>query len=314
MKTLYRVIEKVADTDSTVVIYGESGTGKELVAKTIHLNSNRCRNAFVPLNCGAVPRELIESELFGHEKGAFTGAVNTRIGRFELAGGGTILLDEIGELELPLQVKLLRVLQEREFERVGSTRTIKADVRVLAATNRDLEKAIKDGSFREDLYYRLNVIPLVIPPLRERREDVPLLIEHFMNRYCKKRDRKPLIIPKETMDVLTAYPWPGNVRELENLVERLLILNDTGTVTTDELPERFRSNTLSKEFPVNNLPDLPQNGVNLSAMLNEIEKNMIIQALERAGGVKNKAADILGLNRTTLLEKIKKKGIDIKET
>ncbi len=318
MEKVYEMIEKVADTESTVIIYGESGTGKEVVAKTIHYNSERGQNAFVPLNCAAIPKDLLESELFGHEKGAFTGAINTRIGRFELASGGTLFLDEIGELHPTLQVKLLRVLQEREFERVGSTKTIKVDVRVLAATNKDLEKATKDGTFREDLYYRLNVIPLRLPPLRERNEDIPLLIDHFMAIFCRKKKKDPLRIHHETMECLLRYQWPGNVRELENLIERVVILNDTGLVVPEELPERFllscghlRSDEQTVAASGPSVLNLPREGMDLNAVLNDIEKGLIIQALKRSKGVKKQAAELLGLNRTTLLEKLKKKGIDL---
>jgi|Deesub1362A_J573_1020465.scaffolds.fasta_scaffold00398_3 DNA-binding NtrC family response regulator len=315
MLQVYELIEKIADTDTTVLITGESGTGKERVAKTIHFNSSRSQGAFVPVNCAAIPKDLLESELFGHEKGAFTGAINTRIGRFELANGGTIFLDEIGELHPTLQVKLLRVLQEREFERVGGTKTIKVDVRILAATNKDLERATKEGTFREDLYYRLNVIPLHIPPLRKRKEDIPLLIEHFMHEFSRKKRKAPLKITPEAMECLMNYRWPGNVRELENLIERLVILNDTGVVTPEDLPERFHvsgSGHLSVKDGAMHISGivLPKEGVDLNAVLNEVEKSLILQAMKRVGGVKSKAAALLGLNRTTLIEKMKKKGIN----
>jgi transcriptional regulator with GAF, ATPase, and Fis domain len=223
IQDVIKFIEKIADTNSTVLVTGESGTGKELVAKTIHYNSSRSRKPFVPLNCAAIPKDILESELFGHEKGAFTGAVSTRIGRFELANNGTLFLDEIGELAPALQVKLLRVLQEKEFERVGGIKTIKVDVRIIAATNRDLEKAVTEGAFREDLFYRLNVLPLHLPPLRKMKEDVPLLVEHFFGEISKKKKREAPKISEETMNILENYKWPGNVRELENLVERLII-------------------------------------------------------------------------------------------
>lgn len=323
MQKVYRLIEKIADTESTVLISGESGTGKEVVAKTIHYNSSRSQGPFVPLNCAAIPRELLESELFGHEKGAFTGAVYTRLGRFELAGGGTIFLDEIGELHPSLQVKLLRVLQEREFERVGGIKTIKVDVRVLAATNKDLEKATREGLFREDLFYRLNVIPLHLPPLRRRLEDIPLLIDHFMHVSCKKKKKELLKVSHEAMECFLSYRWPGNVRELENLIERIIILNDTGIISLDDLPERFHHEKCGKtdSSSVRSIPEtssqpvspsgmiLPREGIDLNAVLNEIEKSLILQALDRSGGVKKKAASLLGLNRTTLLEKLKKKAI-----
>ena len=321
MQNLYRIIEKISDTDSTILITGESGTGKELVAKTIHYNSSRADHPFVPINCGAIPRDLLESELFGHEKGAFTGAVSARVGRFELANFGTILLDEIGELPFALQVKLLRVVQEREFERIGGTRTIKVNVRILAATNRELEKAVAGGTFREDIYYRLNVIPLHIPALRERDDDILLLFDHFMNDFCNKRKRPLLKVSPEARNLLLGYRWPGNVRELENAVERMVILNDSGVVGVDDLPEHIRASAGG-----NGTPRLPSasdtlqsdirvpapwtaSGINMNAVLDDLERTLIVQALERSGGVKNKAALLLGLNRTTLLEKIKKMGL-----
>jgi len=309
LQEVIKFIEKIADTDSTILVTGESGTGKELVAKTIHYNSPRARSTFVPLNCAAIPKDILESELFGHEKGAFTGAVSTRIGRFELANNGTLFLDEIGELAPSLQVKLLRVLQEKEFERVGGIKTIKVDVRIIAATNRDLEKAVKEGTFREDLYYRLNVIPLHLPPLRKMKEDVPLLIEHFIIEISKRKKKEPPKISHETMSYLANYRWPGNVRELENLIERLIILKEGDYITPDELPERFLENRhMPKVVTKSKL--LSSEGVDLNIVLDEIENNMIIQALEMSKGVKSKAASLLGLNRTTLIEKMKKKSID----
>ena len=241
MEKVYDMIEKIADTDSTVLISGESGTGKELVAKTIHYNSSRAQGAFVPLNCAAIPKDLLESELFGHEKGAFTGAINARMGRFELAHKGTLFLDEVGELDPSLQVKLLRVLQEREFERIGSVKTIKVDVRILAATNKDLERVTKEGKFREDLFYRLNVIPLHLPSLRKRVEDIPLLIDHFTHEFAKKRKRDPLKFSAEAMDCIMRYRWPGNVRELENLLERLTILTSGDEITPSKGLPDFRN-------------------------------------------------------------------------
>ena len=325
MQKVYSMIEKIADTESTVLITGESGTGKEVVARTIHFNSSRSQSPFIPLNCAAIPKDLLESELFGHEKGAFTGAVNARIGRFELANNGTIFLDEIGELHPSLQVKLLRVLQEREFERVGGTRTVKVDVRILAATNKDLEKAAHDGSFREDLFYRLNVIPLHLPPLRKRKEDIPILVDHFMHVFCKRKKKDVIKVPAETMDCFLAYRWPGNVRELENLIERLVILNDTGTVMVEDLPERFHADRSEKVHTIESLGRdqaqegrqspasgmvLPADGMDMNDVLDDLEKGLILQALDRSGGVKKKAAELLGLNRTTLLEKLKKKRIE----
>ncbi len=314
MQKVYDLIEKIADTDSTVLITGGSGTGKELIAKVIHYNSYRSGKNFVPLNCAAIPKDLLESELFGHEKGAFTGAINTRIGRFELASGGTLFLDEIGELDPSLQVKLLRVLQEREFERIGSTKTIKVDVRILAATNRNLEELTREGRFREDLFYRLNVIPVHIPPLRDRKEDIPVLIEHFLKKHAKAKKRRPPEISKQLMDVLLGYSWPGNVRELENLVERLSILNPGQRITINDLPERFQSIVPSAVKPQISLYytediSLPPEGINLNNIIDTIERKLITEALEKSSGIKSKAATLLGLNRTTLVEKMKKKGI-----
>ncbi len=322
MQDLHRFIGKVTDTDATILITGESGTGKELVAKTIHFNSSRVGEPFVPLNCGAIPRDLIESELFGHEKGAFTGATNTRVGRFELAHGGTIFLDEIGELPFPLQVKLLRVIQEREFERVGGTRTIKVDVQILAATNRDLEKAVAENTFREDLYYRLNVVPVHIPPLREREDDVLLLVDHFIREFCRRK-KKPLVnVSREASDLLCKYRWPGNVREVENAVERMIILNESGEIGVEDLPQRIVPRrgdggllhpVPSPAFSANLPAAVPwtESGVDLNCILGEMEKNFILQALKQSGGVKNKAATLLGLNRTTFLEKVKKMGVSV---
>ena len=313
IQSILQFIKKIADTDSTVLITGESGTGKELVAKNIHYGSSRSNKPFVPLNCAAIPKDILESELFGHEKGAFTGAVNTRIGRFELANHGTLFLDEIGELAPALQVKLLRVLQEREFERVGGIRTLKVDVRILAATNRDLEKAVEEGSFREDLYYRLNVIPVKLPPLRNMREDIPLLVEHFITNMSRRKGKDAPSISKEAMECLHSYSWPGNVRELENLVERMLILKGGEVVTPEDLPERLVDKSKTHHLAAGE-PAAGQvvssDGVDLNLVLDEIENNMILQALEISKGVKSKAASLLGLNRTTLIEKMKKKAIE----
>jgi len=322
MHDLHRFIDKISDTDSTVLITGESGTGKELVARMIHLNSSRANDPFVPINCGAIPKDLIESELFGHEKGAFTGAINSRIGRFELANGGTIFLDEIGDLPFPLQVKLLRVIQEREFERVGGTRTIKVDVRILAATNRDLEIAVADHSFREDLYYRLNVIPVHIPPLRERDDDVLLFVNHFIGENCCRR-RKPLVkVSREASDLLRNYGWPGNVREVMNVVERMIILNESGEIGVEDLPPRIAAGRGNAGVlhpvpaaapPAEPPADVPwmASGVDMNGILEAMEKKLIAQALKQSGGVKNKAAGLLGLNRTTFLEKVKKMGVSV---
>lgn len=320
MQVVYDMIEKIADTDSTILITGESGTGKELIARTIHYNSSRSNKPFVPLNCAAIPRDLLESELFGHEKGAFTGAIHTRTGRFELAHTGTLFLDEIGELEPSLQVKLLRVLQQREFERVGGLKTIKVDVRIIAATNKNLEKSVKEGNFREDLYYRLNVIPIHLPPLRERIEDIPLLAEHFINHFCIKRNRPHISFTQEAMQCLFRYDWKGNVRELENLIERLSILASSNIIDVLDLPEKFHSlaeitqqrrNFETRPFCEIGIDNtISEKGCDLNKIINNIERTLIIDALNKAGGVKSKAAILLGLNRTTLIEKMKKMGID----
>ena len=320
MQKVYGLIKKISDTDATILIQGESGTGKELIAKTIHFNSSRAQHPFLPFNCAAIPKDLLESELFGHERGAFTGAFNTRIGRFERAHGGTILLDEIGELHPSFQVKLLRVLQEREFERVGGSKTIKVDVRILAATNKNLEKETKAGNFREDLFYRLNVIPLHIPPLRERREDIPLLAEYFLSYFAKKRKRENIRMVPEVFHLFSQYPWPGNVRELENLIERVVILSEDGLIEPKDLPQRFQefqgipgqektgSPLLSAEPEREVL--LPDQGVNMNTLVEEMEKSLIQQAIRKSKGVKSKAAELLGLKRTTLLEKMKKFEMD----
>ncbi len=315
MQEVFSLIDKIADTDSTVLITGESGTGKELVARTIHYKSSRSENNFVPINCGAIPKDLLESELFGHEKGAFTGAISTRIGRFELANGGTIFLDEVGELAPELQVKLLRVLQEREFERVGGVKTIKVDVRIIAATNKDLEELVQKGKFREDLFYRLNVIPLHLPPLRERKDDIPLLVEHFIEKHALSKGRESPEISQEILNIFMQYPWPGNVRELENIIERLCILASGRKVELSDLPERFRSLPALKtdnhihEIQVQEDIELTPKGIDLNRVLDDIETRLITQALEITGGNKTRAARLLGLNRTTLIEKLKKKGL-----
>ena len=255
---VFRVLLKVAPTDSTVLVTGESGTGKELLVRALHANSLRADKPFVPINCGAIPKELLESELFGHEKGAFTHAIRSRPGRFELADGGTIFLDEIGEMELSLQVKILRVLQEKEIERVGGIGAKKVDVRIVAATNRDLEQEVSKGLFREDLYYRLNVIPLHLPPLRERGGDVLLLAEFFLQRFCEKKQRPTLILAPNARKVLSAYRWPGNVRELENFMERLSILVDGDVVHPADLPQKILNAVGDvAELPEPTPPDAP---------------------------------------------------------
>ena len=317
---VFKVLAKVAPTDSTVLVTGESGTGKELLVRALHTNSRRTDKPFVPINCGAIPRELLESELFGHEKGAFTHAIRSRQGRFELADGGTIFLDEIGELDLSLQVKILRVLQEKEFERVGGTGTKKVDVRVVAATNRDLEAEVARGVFREDLFYRLNVIPIHLPPLRERGDDAMLLADAFLRGFCRDKERKTLRLSPETRDMLLRYPWPGNVRELENIMERLSILCDNETVAPDDLPAKIWTSlgqekarpvppALPAGFAWPRVRDLDDKGMDLKTFLDELEDRLLREALDMADGVKNRAAEILGIKRTTLIEKLKKKQI-----
>ena len=306
MQKVFEIVEKVADTDSTILILGESGTGKELVAKAIHYNSYRRERPFVPVNCAAIPSELLESELFGHEKGAFTNAIRTRVGRFELANGGTVFLDEIGDMNPLLQSKLLRVLQERQFERVGGVKTIKTDIRVIAATHQDLKMAVQQKKFREDLYYRLNVIPVRIPPIRERKSDIPLLAHHFLDYFNRSKKKKIRAISDEAMESLIGYDWPGNVRELENTIERVVILIDHDIITPQDLPEKFH--TLPQSEPPT-LLEIPEEGISLDSAVNEFERNLILQALIKTGWVKNKAARLLNLNRTTLIEKIKRQNL-----
>jgi len=307
MNKVFRVIEKVADTSSTVLILGESGTGKELVAKAIHYHSMRKDKPMIPVNCGAIPEELLESELFGHEKGAFTNAIRTRIGRFEMANGGTIFLDEVAEMSPHLQVKLLRVLQEQEFERLGGTKTIRCDVRILAATNKNLDKLVDDGTFREDLYYRLKVIPVSLPPLRDRKADIPLLVHHFLEGMAKNKNRNLKTITKDVLKALINYDWPGNVRELENIIERMVILAEGDTISLDDLPEKIaRKHALD----LDDESLIPEEGLSLSNAVNDYERQLIIHALEKADWVKNRAAKLLKMNRTTLVEKIKKQGIE----
>ncbi len=337
---VFRMLSKVAPTDSTVLVTGESGTGKELLVRALHGMSLRADRPFVPINCGAIPRELLESELFGHEKGAFTHAIRTKPGRFELADSGTIFLDEIGEMDISLQVKILRVLQEKEIERVGGTGPRKVDVRVIAATNRDLEKEVEQGRFREDLYYRLNVIPLHLPALRERGNDVLLLADFFLKRFCERRHRPQLALAPDAARVLLAYPWPGNVRELENFMERLSILVDGDRVNVSDLPPKILSavgetadlpplpSPTAPDLPVlasasgafgpsgpagvfvwPTLQDLNRHNMGLREFLETLEDKLLDEALASADGVKNQAAELLGIKRTTLIEKLKKRGI-----
>ncbi|HVN98194.1 MAG TPA: sigma-54 dependent transcriptional regulator [Syntrophorhabdaceae bacterium] len=306
MQKVFEMIEKVADTNATVLVTGESGVGKELVARAIHYNSSKRDNPLVVVNCGAIPETLLESELFGYEKGAFTGAVNTRFGRFELANGGSIFLDEIGDMSFNLQVKLLRVLQERAFERIGGSKTIKVDVRIIAATNRVLDDLVREGKFREDLYYRLNVVPIHISPLRERRQDVPLLLNYFLEQSNKMNSAAIEGFSEEAMSALMDYDYPGNVRELQNIVERVVVLKRTGHIDIDDLPEKLYARESGRQ---DNTPSLNiEKGYD--TLVSEFEKSLIIKALGETQGVKSRAAQVLNINRTTLIEKMKRLGID----
>ena len=299
-----QLITRVASTDATVLIMGESGTGKELVARAIHVQSQRTERPFIPVNCGAIPAELLESEMFGHERGAFTGAVGQRAGMFQLANGGTIFLDEVGEMSPTLQVKLLRVLQDHEIRPVGADRAFKVDVRVLAATNKDLASEVEAGRFREDLFYRLQVIPIVMPPLRERRSDIPLLIQHFLEKHNRKRVGRPARISEAAMVHLWEHDWPGNVRELENLLERLVILSEDGLIDVHHLPPNIRSLISEKKIP---RPQLGEEGLDLNTAVEEFENRLIEEALRRTKGNKQAAARLLGLKRTTLVAKLRRR-------
>jgi transcriptional regulator with PAS, ATPase and Fis domain len=308
MRIVRALISKLAHSDSTVLITGESGTGKELAARAIHEIGPRREQAFVPVNCGAIPEELLESELFGHVRGAFTGAVNARQGRFQLAHGGTLFLDEIGEMSPKLQVKLLRVLQEREFEPVGSDHAVQVDVRVVTATNQDLRVAVHEGKFRNDLFYRLNVLPLELPPLRHREGDIGLLIRHFLNLHGRRRGKGMAEVDPTAMTALEKYRWPGNVREVENLIERLVVLNESGTIRTDDLPDYVINNSVPQHQSSTRVT-LPEQGVDLDGVLERIENGLIEQALQRSHGNKTIAAELLKLNRTTFIERLRKKGM-----
>ena len=303
---VYRVIDRVADTTCNILITGESGTGKELVARAVHRKSPRSPKAFVAVNCGAIPEALLESELFGHARGAFTGAHANKIGRIALAEGGTLFLDEIGEMPMSLQVKLLRVLQAREYSPVGDNRTLKADVRIVAATNVNLEQAVQAGTFREDLYYRLNVIHLAVPALRERSEDVPLLAQHFLNKAKEKIGKGgALEISRAAAQLLSEYQWPGNVRELENTIERAVLLCAGPSIDPKDLPQRVCGLGTEKRIT----PRLPDTGIDLRNAVESFENQLIRQALERTKWNKKQAATLLGLNRTTLVEMLKRKRI-----
>ena len=311
MQLVRELIQRVATTAATVLVTGESGTGKEVVARLIHEQSGRL-GEFVAINCGAIPDHLLESELFGHERGAFTGAVASRAGRIEMANGGTLFLDEIGDMPLPMQVKLLRVLQERVIERVGGTEAREVDIRVVAATHRDLQQCIDEGRFREDLFYRLNVFPIDVPPLRDRRQDIPTLLDEFIGR-MEREYGVTVRLRESAIDVLQAYEWPGNVRELANIVERLAVVNPMGEFGASDLPWPLRDES-EDDAPVVvgstlQAHNLPEEGIDLKEHLCSIERSLIASALERADGVVQKAAESLGLRRTTLVEKIRRHGL-----
>ncbi len=311
MQQVFTRMEKILQTDSTVLILGASGTGKELVAKAIHYNGARKEKPFVAINCGAIPAELLESELFGHVRGAFTGAIADKLGKFELANDGSIFLDEIGTMPLHLQMKLLRVLQEQEIERVGGTRKIKLNVRVISATNSDLEQQVLQGRFRKDLYYRLNVIPLHLPPLSERSEDVPLLARHFLRKLCLEMKRPLMTLTPAAIRALEAYDWPGNVREMENVIERTVALTDGEVIDRHDLPPQFLGGVPDPDPDRLPVPRVPEDGLSLPQTIDCIERELIAQAMELTGGVKSRAALLLGLNRTTLVEKIKRLGLPV---
>ncbi len=313
LRAVFELIRKVANTDSTVLILGESGTGKELVARALHNQSNRRSKPFVPVNCGAIPSELLESELFGHVKGSFTGAHASRVGRFTLAHQGTLFLDEIGTMPASLQVKILRALQQREFEPVGGNKTMKSDCRVIAATNNDLELEVARGNFREDLFYRLNVIPISLPALRERREDIPLLISHFIHQFNVKKGYAVEGPTEEALETLVRYNWPGNVRELENICQRMCILKGEGRISLEDIPSKIRqarpAQGVGTPWSGWLTEGIPESGIPFDELVADFENDLIMKALEQTRWNKNKAAQLLRLNRTTLVEKIKKRGL-----
>jgi len=305
MQKLFHLLETIAPSNSTILITGETGTGKEVVARAIHHNSPRKANRFVALNCSAIPETLLEAELFGHVRGAFTGAVGARQGRFEQAHKGTLFLDEVGTMSTALQMKLLRALQEREFERVGDSQTIKVDVRVIAATNSDLSKMVAEGTFREDLYYRLHVIPIHLPPLRDRRDDIPVLVKHFLEKFATGI---PMQVSQGAMRALMAYGWPGNVRQLENAIERAVALSGgRREIAITDLPAEVQATPETAEMP---FVDFPESGLDLPAYLARIERELIRRSLERTGGNRNRAAELLRIKRTTLVEKLKRLNVD----
>jgi len=303
MQKIFRIVEKVAESDTTIMLNGETGTGKGLIARAIHLASGRRDKPFVQINCGATPEGLLESEFFGYRRGAFTGATADKPGKFEMAKGGTIFLDEIGDMSADLQVKVLRVLEEGEFERVGGNETIKTDARFIAATHRDLEEEVQKRNFREDLFYRLYVIPIMLPTLKERKGDIPYLVTYFLEEFSQKKEEVPTKVSDEAMKILVNYSWPGNVRELRNLIERLVVLNEGEAIFPEDLPEKLRT-----EGGQQTRPKVPvdSEGISFNTAVSEFEKALIIGALEKTNWVKNKAAKLLKIKRTTLVEKIKR--------
>ena len=304
MQKVFSTLELVSPMNSTVLIQGETGTGKELIARTIHHNSPRRDQNFVAFNAAAIPESLAEAELFGHVKGAFTGAVNSRVGRFELANRGTLFIDEVSAMSMALQAKLLRVLQERQVERVGDSRPLKFDIRVIAAANVDLKKLVKSGEFREDLFYRLNVIPVTLPPLRERREDMPLLAQHFISKSCKANGLPPRTLRQDLMRALMDYAWPGNIRQFENAIEHAVAMSGLSTeLTPDMLPEEMRQPGQSGLLPSLNIPD---EGINFQSVVSQLERDLILRCLEKTGGNKRQAARLLQLSRTTLIDKLQR--------
>ena len=314
MQRVFALVEKIADTPTNVLITGESGTGKELLARAIHQESSRREHPFVPIHCGAIPENLIESELFGHVKGAFTGAIQNKIGLLELASGGTVFLDEVGEIPLQMQVKLLRFLQERSFRRVGCTEDIEVNVRILCATNKDLEEEVERGTFREDLYYRLNVIQIALPPLRRRKDDIPLLAEYFVRRYSAELNRRIMRISEEAMELLRTYPYSGNVRELENILERAVALESSSMILPDSLPAEMihghRRDLLPGGKSASNPFRLPEEGVYLEELVEDIEKTLIRQALQRGNGVKKRAAELLNVSFRSFRYRLEKYGMN----
>lgn len=305
-----KIIEKVAKTDSSVLITGESGTGKELIAKAIHNLSKRTDNGLIVINCGAIPGNLLESELFGHEKGSFTGANSSHIGRFERADNGTLFLDEIGDMSPFLQVKLLRAIQEQQFERVGGSKPIKVNVRFISATNKNLKSAIEKNEFREDLYYRLNVIPIEVPSLRQRRGDIPLLADFFLKRLAVRFEEAPKYLSSEAMDILCSYDWPGNIRELENIMEQVAVMSDNDEIRPEDIPPYISGDN----SPPSEMLFCPiENGISFNDAVDSYQKALILEALRQTSWVKAKAAKLLQMNRTTLVEKIKKFGLSEQE-